>query len=131
MKVSDQPRVGCYRLRGEYVELFGLTYSDGGESYLCPQEGRLARIKVGLKQEWADTVGTLVHEALEMCLVRQNCVYQPTHSGAVTTSATCLYIVPHTALDEASEWVGIFLVTVLPDLKKVWTLARQQRRQLT
>ena len=127
--IPEQPRVGTYLLRGENVEVFGKLDSDGGETYFAPEPGRLCRIKVGLKQDdWGDVLATLLHEALEVCLSRQSTAYWKSHFGAVNDPTTHVFIVSHSQMNEACTAVGVLLVKVIPDLLRVWTLARKPEK---
>ena len=128
-RLPDQPRVGVYRLRAEQVEVFGMCGRDGADTFFIPEVGRLPRMKIGLNQDWPDTVGTLVHEAMECCFNRLSAAYYRYHFGAVNDPGTFIFHASHAEFTEAASACGDFLVEVLPALKRVWRQAARERKR--
>lgn len=111
--------VGSYLLGDEYVELV-LREDTGGEFYLTPEDGHIARIKIGAGYlAWPDVVRTLLHEAMELALARIKVRFYPEDDHGGDTH-NYLFILSHGDYSDACGRVAVFLVAALPDLSAAW-----------
>lgn len=114
-----QKIVGSYLLGNEYVELV-LREDTGGEFYLTPEDGHIARIKVGADYpDWGDVVRTLLHEAMELATARIKVRYFPQDDHGGDTH-NYLFVMSHGDYADVCGRVAGFLVAALPDLAGAW-----------
>lgn len=109
-----QTYLGVFRLGHEQMEVY-LRDGTGGEFYTVPEAGRLPRIKVGADQCWKDVVSVLHHEAMEFCLMRIECRFNP-GSDFARDHASYLFIMTHPQFSEAGARTAWFLADCLPAL---------------
>ena len=121
-----QKIVGSYLLGDEYVELV-MREDTGGEFYLTPEDGHIARIKVGADYEsWDDVVRTLLHEALELAAARIGARYYPQDDHGGDTH-NYLFVMSHGDFSDACGRVAMFLVSALPDVSGAWKKWAKQK----
>lgn len=112
--------IGHCSLGHESVDLYGIVGQQGGEFYLCPEDGSPGRIKIGLGyKEWWKVVNVLLHEALEYALEREKCRFERvTKMSGGHNDYT--FILHHDDLTNACCRVADFITPVLPVLAKAW-----------
>ena len=114
-----QKRLNTYYIGHDQVELI-LRDGTGGEYYLMPEKGRIARIKIGADYKyWWEVVTVLLHEAFELILDKMYCRYSKTQTWCRDDS-NYLFVFTHQEFSEATGRVSDFVTDALPDLSKEW-----------
>lgn len=114
-----QKIVGVYNIGSEDVELV-LRDGTGGEFYATPEDGHIARIKVGADyKEWHSVVETLLHEAMECAACRMKCRFVQLDKWSEDLSGVTI-IMSHSDFSDACARVGLFVSEALPDLARAW-----------
>lgn len=121
-----QKIVGVYRCGPEDVQLV-LREGDGGSFFTVPEKGHICRIKVGADEgRWPMVVTTLMHEAMELTMMRAGCRYTPSPDfGEDNGSYT--FVMTHTQFSEASARAAMFVAAAMPDLRKAWKKWRKRK----
>lgn len=121
-----QEIVGVYPCGPEYVQLV-LREGDGGEFWTMPEKGHICRIKVGADyDQWWRIVDVLMHEAMELAMMRICCRYEP----APDHSRDCgsySFVMTHAQFSNANARAAMFVAAALPDLAKAWKKWRRRK----
>ncbi|OQB57139.1 MAG: hypothetical protein BWX98_01628 [Candidatus Aminicenantes bacterium ADurb.Bin147] len=121
-----QQIVGVYELGAESVQVV-LREGTGGEFYLIPETGQIARIKVGAEyDDWGKVVSVLLHEAFELCAARIRTRYSPEDDFGGDLNSIVL-ILPHEEFSDICGRTGPFLVKAVPDLARAWEKWRKRQ----
>lgn len=119
--------VGTYYAGHEQAELV-LREGDGGECYISPENGKVARIKIGAEQSaWWKIVAVLLHETMELVQIRKGGRYQPCGSTSGDHSAY-LFVFDHTAFSDVCAKTADYMAAALPDLFRAWNAWRKAER---
>jgi hypothetical protein len=111
--------VGNYYCGYESVELV-LRDDTGGEYFITPERGHIARIKIGADYvEWQEVVSVLLHEAMELVCDRLKARYQPT-CNLSGDHGQYWFLLSHADFSDACGRVAEFISACLPDLAKAW-----------
>lgn len=113
-----QKIIGVYPCGGEDVQLV-LREGGGGEFYVTPEKGHVARIKVGGDCDWDDVISALLHEAFELQMHRIGCRYDPTGDYGKDHSSY-LFVMTHPQYSNVCGRVAQFLTKAVPALHKAW-----------
>lgn len=120
-----QKIIGVYPIGMSQVQLV-LRGGTGGEYYVFPEKGSLARIKVGADQEqWRDVVGVLLHEAFEYTAMHLALRYAPAPDLS-KDNGNYLFVMTHTQFSDVCARSGEFISCCLPDLGKAWDKWKKQ-----
>lgn len=111
--------VGSYYLGREYVDVI-LTEENGGCYYLAPEKQRPPRIKIGIQDDWQETVSIVLHEIQELCMDKLRCRYDATNNMA-NDHSSYLFILDHITFSDVCARVGKFLADALPDIAKKYS----------
>jgi hypothetical protein len=113
---SNKPIViGTFRLGSVRVRLDADPMLEGGEF-----NSMEASITVGFNQNsWSEVVGILLHEALEMSLMRRGHKYRAVPVSTYD-SADCEFRFDHSQFGRACADVGAFMAEASPELFKVY-----------
>lgn len=123
-RCEKQRVIGTYYMGTESVNLV-LRNGTGGEFYLTPELGSVARIKVGMDyDEWNKVVSVLLHEATELAYERMRARYELSGVGSGDHSSY-LFVISHVNFSDACTYVAEFISDCLPDLKKAWRGAKR------
>jgi hypothetical protein len=111
--------IGSYQMGSNNVQLV-LRAGTGGDFYMLPEEGKIARIKVGADQkQWARVVNAFLHEALELEYERIGCRYE--HGNWVGSDMSdFMFVATHPQFTEVVARVAELTAHALPDLAKAW-----------
>lgn len=111
--------IGTFDFGCEYVQLV-LREGQGGEFYTKPEKGHIPRIKIGADySRWHGVVQTLLHEAMELAMLRQDCRYEPDHRIAQDTCAY-VFMADHAKFSECCAVAGVLLADSLPTVAREW-----------
>lgn len=113
-----QTIVGVYSMGLSQVQIV-LREGNGGEFYFNPEAGAVPRIKVGAELQWAEVVGNLLHEALEMQMTALSCRFNPAPDYARDHSSY-LFVMTHPQFSESCARTAEFITAALPDLARAW-----------
>lgn len=114
-----QKTIGSFYMGRESVQLV-LREGTGGEFFMSPELGSIARIKVGAEhEEWDRVLAVLLHEAMELAYEKLGRRYDVTNDFSGDHS-TYLFVVPHVAFSNACAMVAEFVAACSPGLKKEW-----------
>lgn len=93
----------------------------GGYLFTAPEVGKnvAPRIKIGMDDDWAAVVGTLMHEAFEFAAIRMELCYRPTTDWSQDNGAST-FVMTHTQFSEAIQRAGSFCTSALPVLAREW-----------
>lgn len=112
--------IGTYKLGSENVRLELATAESGGYFKSCPEDGGTPIMGIGLRcGGWNQTVGVLLHEALELAYYRAGLRYGITPDWA-NDNGSYMFVMDHFQFSEASARAANFLAESLPELAKVW-----------
>ena len=124
-----QKIVGSYYAGNESVQLV-LREGDGGEFYLTPERGALARIKIGADTDWDCVFGVLFHEIFELLFERVNGRFYP--SGDTSLSmGSFLFVVDHQVFGDICTRAAEFVGECVVDLKKEHSLWQKKKKKTT
>lgn len=117
--MSKPIRIGVFTLGNENVEVIADPERIDARVCLAPEDGP-ARMTIGIGcDSWGDVVERLVHEAMEMAMIRSECAFNPLQDDDEYSVANRLFVMDHSQFDMAARKVGYFIAAVLPDLSKV------------
>lgn len=120
--------IGVYKNGSENVEL-AVHESNGGHFYSVPEDGGLSRITIGMDyQRWHDVVSTLLHEAIEMQLMRVGARFNPNPDYS-RDSANWMFVMNHSQHSEVCARVAIFVTKCLPALATCWRKHRRKTKK--
>jgi hypothetical protein len=119
MAKMRQVVVGTFYLGHEACELI-LRDGTGGEFYVTPSAGHIARIKVGADDgPWHQILNRMLHEVMELSLHRAGARYDCTRDQACD-SAGFVFILDHHAFTECCARAAEFLGEAVPQLQRAW-----------
>ncbi len=118
---------GSYELWHESVEVYVFYENNVGEGYLVPEPNRPMRIKIGLNAVWPYVVEVLIHEAMELCMHRMGMAYKRAN-WVTPSSGDYQFMFDHAEYTQLCGVVGRFLVSVLPELEKLYKSVRKERK---
>lgn len=119
--------VGTYEYGMGQAQLV-LREGTGGEFYIVPEKGSVARIKLGADQaQWTEVLSTLLHEILEMQVALIGCRYSPAPDFG-RDHASYLFLMTHPQFSEACGRAAWFLSAAVPDLSKAWAKWNRKAR---
>lgn len=118
-----QKIVGSFLIGTEYCQLV-LREGDGGEFYFTPEDGHIARIKIGADVKWDSLVSTFLHEAIELILSRLKTRFERT-DVSVNDMGGFLFVMHHTDLADMCGRLADFVVSALPAAEKEWKAWRK------
>lgn len=102
--------IGKYELGLRDFKLYASTHHCSGSANL-----RNCEIFVGCSAEWKDTVNVLMHEALEVALIDNNCRYVPNMNYGQSDDQF-MFIMSHPQFSQSVAQAAEFVTQVLPDL---------------
>ncbi|MDX9972521.1 MAG: hypothetical protein RBU21_05955 [FCB group bacterium] len=94
-----------------YVERSGRAGVVGDKNHL--------RMTVGIDGSWAEVLGRLIHEVMEIAAVELKLRFEPSDIFAMS-NVDYLFVMPHQEFSDACDWAGDFLAKVLPWLREQW-----------
>ena len=127
-----QKVVGLYQLGWDEVQIV-LREGTGAEFFTCPGDGKCPCIKVGVgkkgqPESWPTVVSAMLHEAMELSLVRLDTRFA--HSErAVSCDHDFVFVHTHGQFSEACGRAGECLAACLPDLAKVYNAWHKKPRR--
>jgi hypothetical protein len=122
-----QKVVGHYSLGHEDVEVV-LREGTGGEFWCVPEDGHIARIKIGADYtDWSSIISVLLHEAFELVYERLQCRFDPTDDMG-SDHSSYLFVASHTKFLDACSKVAMLLSECLPDLSEAWRVWNKSRK---
>jgi len=111
--------IGIYEIGYERVQVV-FRAGLGGEFYLCPRDGKIPRIVIGADQDrWSEVVTVLLHEAMEMIILRVGGRYKPTNR-IMSDHGCYLFCFDHDQFSDACARVGEFMASALPEVGTAW-----------
>jgi len=108
--------VGSYYAGNECVQLV-LMPGYGGEFYTTPEDGAIARIKVGADDDWNGALTALFHEIFELMFDRVKCRLRPTNDISRST-ASYIFVADHQDFGDVCARCAEFVNECLPDFTK-------------
>lgn len=122
--------VGNFTLWHEAVQLYAHVERDGGECWLNPDpdNGKSARLYVGLDQPWPQVLEVLVHEALELMCHRHGLILKPARQCTLDTSGFT-FIFDHAQYTQLCGALGIFLSVATKPLREAWDKHRPKTQR--
>lgn len=117
--------IGVYDLGREYARLI-LRDGRGAEFSTKPVKGGIPEITVGKDGAWWEVVSWILHEAMELALLRQGCRYSPDHAIS-NDSNLYMFAADHTKFAECCAIAGGFIADALPDLQTAWRKAKKRK----
>ena len=104
----------------ENVDLFGISDTAGGSVVINPDDGNKTFIEVGLiNKDWDFTVSILLHETLELLMIRTFAAYR--NIGQLYASPSSrLFVLSHDQLDDICDKQAVFVAAALPKLAAAW-----------
>jgi hypothetical protein len=116
----NQIFVGTYTLGHEEVDLYALPNEGGGYFYFIPEEGKRARIKVGMRlKRWPQVVEVLMHEAVEFSLTREGHRFEASKKFN-SDAAWYTFMFTHDQFGHVMACAADFITPALPALAKVY-----------
>ena len=110
--------VGVFCIGAEEVQVV-LRSGTGGEFWFIPEEGKIARIKIGADSAWESVVASLLHEALEMQMARHHCRFDPSPDFGRDHSSY-LFVMNHPQFSDIVARVGMFTSACLPEVGRAY-----------
>jgi hypothetical protein len=112
----------------ESVRLY-MTAESGGSYDARPDDNGPAQICVGREAgKWWSIVGVLMHEAMELSLMRHGCRFVP-HPDYANDNGSITFIATHTKFSEATATAAMFITESLPPLSKAWAKWDRNRKK--
>lgn len=111
-------KVGTYRIGPGYVDLWVVSGEDG-YCTTSDEHGKRPRIEIGADGPWAQTVGTLLHEAVELVTIEMGLRYRPDPDYGNGQDAYAFHFA-HPQFTELCARVGMFLTDALPAFSKAY-----------
>lgn len=104
--------------------MFVSSTLSGGSFDTAPASG-IARIVVGIDEDWPMVVSTIAHEAVELACAEMGLRFRPSpdYSG---DSGAYLFMMDHAQFSEAIARASYFLSAVLPKLASVFKSNRSK-----
>ena len=126
-----QKIVGTYYIGFDQIQVV-LREGTGGEFWHCPEEGSVARMKVGADQErWEDVLSCLFHEATEFTYDKLRCRFSRSNDLSKDHSEY-MFMFNHNDLSHVCACLGEFTAACLPDLSvayKKWNKLNRRKRK--
>jgi hypothetical protein len=111
--------VGVYYFGHDQAQLV-LREGTGGECYVTPEKGSIARIKVGAdEKQWSGMVAVLLHEVTELASAKMGLRWHPSDNIG-NDNGEFLFAMTHPQFSELSARAADYLAESLPDLSAAW-----------
>ena len=122
--------VGVYILGTERLQLWADKTSMAAEYLIVPEDAKCsARLTIGTKYDWDNTLDSLYHETAELTLERLGCAYNR-ESRIATDANAYTFIMTHEDLAELTARLSTTHPAMIKDLRKVWLKHSKERREL-
>lgn len=110
--------IGSYYAGNESVQLV-LMPGYGGEFYTTPEDGAIARIKIGADADWEEALVSLFHEIFELMFDRVKCRFTSTNDVS-RSAASYLFVADHQDFGDVCARAADFVDNCLNDFKKAF-----------
>lgn len=118
--VSDEVKIGVYRLGWRFIELWVDPTWLGGRVITGPApESTITRMIIGLNDHWKGVVGVLTHESVEIAAWDMGTQYRKSGEYSETTNGY-YFMFDHQQFTEIADRAGYFMAQVLPDLSTAY-----------
>jgi hypothetical protein len=115
---KDKKFIASYDAGMRFVDLYTRPGGDA-EFSMQPEDGKNARITVGLDDRWWVVLSCLVHEITELTYTDMGRRMVPGPDVA-SDNGSYFFAMDHTQFSEATARVGLFLTLAAPDLQAKW-----------
>jgi hypothetical protein len=122
----SERKLGVYRLGTQHVSVVTFGNDDRGTIQLWPPPG-IARINLGLDQDWDELVECVLHEALEFTMIQMLLRYIPAPSFS-GSNGDFTFIMNHQQFQEMCARSARFLAEVMPDLAKRFNHGKKKQK---
>lgn len=123
---QQQDHLGVFCFDHINVDVFVYPHNTGGEFYFCPGDKSLPRIKIGLDYpSFEHVMVVLLHEAQEFayCMFNHRYVVNGSHMPGAGDCYT--FVFTHAQFTEATIAAGMFIGSVVDQLKSAYKKARR------
>jgi len=111
-----QKIVGSYYAGNDSVQLV-LRDGSGGEFYRTPEDGAIARIRIGADDSWEGVFGILTHEIFELIIDKLRFRFKVDNDFS-NSYASYLFVFNHQDFSDICARSAEFIDLCLPDLKR-------------
>lgn len=123
MKTKTEPDnyLGTFTLGAQNVRLYADDSPSFSAAFVCLAADKGSqKMYVGMAgRSWTDVVASVLHECVESHLHTRGSAYYQTQTPRVTTDSY-LFVMPHSAMDQAIDWAAMFLESCRGALRKEW-----------
>ena len=121
--------VGHYYCGYESIQVV-LREGFGGEFFVTPELGSVARVKIGADQDtWGEMLAVFLHELFEFSLVRLGKRFEQDGNIIPKSSSSFLFVMNHEEMHLAVSMVAGCMEDCVPDLGKAWDKWQKKKKK--